>query len=188
MDLWRESMEDRLKEIAREYGFEAVIIPSQTIPINPQFRKYCQENICGNYNANYSCPPACGSVQAMHEKILAQDRAMIISKKWPIDSYEDKAGMRRAKEITNAEILEIMDKARDLGLEGFCAGYSGCNLCGQCLQAKGLACPHPDKRIGCLSSYCVDVARLAQICNLEFDWQEDTIYLFGMIAYSLKQA
>ncbi len=30
----------------------------QFIYKNAEFRKYCEENRCDKYNANYSCPPA----------------------------------------------------------------------------------------------------------------------------------
>ena len=52
-----------LLQWAQEAGFNAAIIPTKDIPVNGVFRKYCEENYCGKYNANYSCPPGCGSVE-----------------------------------------------------------------------------------------------------------------------------
>ena len=48
-------------EKAAEFGFSAAEIPVSEIPVNPEFLKYCEENRCGNYGANYACPPDCGT-------------------------------------------------------------------------------------------------------------------------------
>jgi hypothetical protein len=34
-----------------------------------------------------------------------------------------------------------------------------------------------------MSAYCVDVAKLAQRCDLQFGWIPGKLFLFGMIAY-----
>lgn len=53
-------MTDReLLDLAQSEGFLAVMTTPDQIPVNPQFRIYCEENRCGKYNANYSCPPDC---------------------------------------------------------------------------------------------------------------------------------
>lgn len=41
---------------------------------------------------------------------------------------------------------------------------------------------YPDRRISCMSAYCIDVAKLAQLCELEFAWSQEKLYLFGMLA------
>ncbi len=51
-----------LLEMARAEGFNAAMIDKANIPVNPAFRAFCEENRCGKYNANYSCPPNCGTV------------------------------------------------------------------------------------------------------------------------------
>ena len=40
-----------------------------------------------------------------------------------------------------------------------------------------------ERRISCMSAYCIDVAKLAQRCGLQFGWIPGKLYLFGMIAY-----
>ena len=49
--------ETRLMGMAREAGFGAGIIDTAQICFDADFLKYCEENKCGNYGANYSCPP-----------------------------------------------------------------------------------------------------------------------------------
>ena len=47
-----------LMKLAEEAGFRAAVISAKDIPVDGSFRKFCEDNLCGKYNANYSCPPA----------------------------------------------------------------------------------------------------------------------------------
>ena len=64
--------------------------PAKDIPADGSFRKFCEENLCGKYNANYSCPPACGTVEEVHSRLFAADRALVLQSVYEIGSYENK--------------------------------------------------------------------------------------------------
>lgn len=174
----------QLLELARSFGFTPAIIPTGRIPTDPKFRPFCEENLCGHYNANYACPPDCGTVEQTREKLLAQDRALVLQRIWPIGSYENKAAVLDAKKRHNGAILQLAHRLREAGLRGICLGYDGCLICTPCKRTTGEPCPHPDTCISCMSAYCIDVAKLAQECELPFAWVEDRLYLFGMFVFS----
>ena len=45
---------------AFEEGFAAAaVVDTGEIAFDPSFRPYCEENLCGQYGVNYSCPPDC---------------------------------------------------------------------------------------------------------------------------------
>ena len=173
----------QLLQLAKEEGFLAAMIAPQDIPVDFKFRAYCEQNLCGQYGANYACPPDCGSPEALHAHLLAEQQVLVITTTWEIQDYSDKAAMLHAKNTHNAAVLRLRKRMRDSGLLGFCAGYNGCALCEVCNCKSGLPCADPENRIDCLSSYCVDVAELAKRCNLDFAWKQNKLYLFGIIAF-----
>ena len=175
-----------LLELAKEEGFLAVMTTPDQLPVDGKFRVYCEENLCGRYNANYSCPPDCGTPEELHQKILAEDKVMVLQTLWDIDGYEDKETILKAKKDHNAAALRLMAKMREQGYSGFCSGYNGCPLCTPCKRVENQPCAHPDLKISCLSAYCVDVAELAKRCNLTFAWSTERLHLFGMIAFHEK--
>lgn len=176
-------MDEKLLELAAQEGLYAAIIPTADVPIEPKFRVFCEENLCGNYGANYACPPDCGSVEQLRRNILAQEKALVVSTIWHDMDLNDKAAIHHAKMTHNAAVLRLLDKVRALGCTGFCTGYNGCPLCNPCKRRENKPCVFPDKRISCMSAYCIDVGALARRCNLEFGWLPDKLFLFGMIAY-----
>ena len=179
-------MNNLLLEMARNEGFITAGIAPADLPIDGKFRAFCEENLCGNYGANYSCPPDCGTVEQLREKLLAEEQVIVVQTIHDINGYEDQPGMQRAKVRHNAMVLRLMEKIRREGYEGFCSGYNGCPLCQPCKCREKAPCPYPDKRISCMSAYCIDVAELARRCSLDFAWIPGKLYLFGMIACHRK--
>ena len=43
----------------------AVVVDTKDIVFDPIFRPYCEENLCGQYGVNYTCPPDCGTPEEM---------------------------------------------------------------------------------------------------------------------------
>ena len=95
--------DEMLIQWAKEEGFsEAVVILTEKIVFDPSFRPYCEENLCGQYNANYSCPPTCGTPEEMKEKVLAHRKALVLQTVWDIPDYTDVKAVIGAKMSHNA--------------------------------------------------------------------------------------
>ena len=103
---------------------------------------------------------------------------------WDVNGFEDKEFIFSSRNKLNRTVLQLMDQLRVEGMDGFCLCYGGCPLCSPCKRRENQPCAHPDKKISCLSAYCVDVTRLAEECGLEFGWTPDKLYLFGMFAFN----
>ena len=170
-------------QLAETMGFQAALINVEEIPVEEKFRAYCEENLCGQYGANYSCPPDCGSVEHLHNKLLHQKKALVLTTQWDIESYKDVEGIVKGKNAHNTATLELMEKLRYAGYEGFCVGSSCCSLCNPCKRTTGEPCVHPNKRYSCMSAYCVNVAKLAELCGMEFAWDTQKLYCSGMIVF-----
>lgn len=169
--------------MAQEAGFYAAVISTKDIPVNGEFRKFCEDNLCGNYNANYSCPPGCGSVEEVHQRLMDEQKALVLQVIHETGYNGNKAAIVELRKELNTAILRLTEKLRRSGLQGFCLGYGGCPLCDPCRQQEGETCAFPEKRISCMSAYCIDVSKLAEKCGLEFAWIPEKLFLFGMIAF-----
>lgn len=178
--------DQELLELAKEMGFSAALIPMEKIVVDAKFRSLCEENLCGNYDANYACPPDCGSVSSVRQRLMAEDRALVLETVWEIGSYENTEGILDARKAHNAAILRLSEKLRQAGFHGFYLGYGGCPLCSPCKRSQNLPCAYPERKISCLSAYCVDVAKLAEECGMEFAWTPEKLHLFGMFAFKTR--
>ena len=167
---------NELLEFARNAGFEAAVLPASKVPADGKFRAFCEENRCGQYNAHYSCPPTCGTVDEMAAKIYAGKTALVLRTQWPIDSYEDAKTIKDAKLSHNRAMLRLNET-----LHGLCVGGSCCCLCSPCRMRAGEDCLYPDLRFSCMSAYCVDVAELCKRCGMDFRWDTKKLSVYSMI-------
>ena len=176
--------ENEMIQLALEEGFAAAaIVDTAQIVFDPSFRPYCEENLCGQYGANYSCPPDCGSPEEMKQRILAHKKALVLQTIWQVADYSDVPAIKHAKKSHNAAEIRMVKKLREAGHDGLIVGASGCTLCTPCAQTQGLPCKFPDLKYSCMSAYCIFVKKLADICEMEYDCGEGLLGLFGMYVF-----
>lgn len=173
--------EEKLLQYAFEEGFAAAaMVSTDEIVFDPAFRPYCEENLCGQYGMNYSCPPDCGSPEEMERRIRAKKRALVLQTIWEISDYTDKAAIKEAKSAHNAAQIRLARRLRAEACPGFLVGASGCALCCPCAITKGEPCRFPEDSYSCMSAYCIFVRKLADRCGMEYNCGEGLLAFFGM--------
>lgn len=173
---------DKIAKQAEKFGFTAVWFPVSEIPTNPEYLKYCEVNRCGNYRANYACPPDCGTPDEMRARLDSAKEALVLQSLWEIPDYGTPEVLSSKAEHGTA-VRRLRDALRKEGYDVFAVGYGPCSVCKPCKRKSGEPCPMPDQRVSCMSAYCVDAAALAARCALPFEWNPQRLYLFGMIMF-----
>ena len=170
--------------LAREAGFSAGLIPTADIPFDHSFRKYCAENLCGNFGANWSCPPDCGSPELLESRLKEQSWALVLCSDHDVADYKDRAAVLKAKRNHNRAALALAEQLKQAGYPGLLAGGGPCDLCDLCARAEGRPCTDPERMFSCLSAYCVHVKALADAAGLEMALVPGRMSLFGLYAFS----
>ena len=123
--------------LARSEGFSAAAIADmRAIVFDSGFRKYCEENLCERYGANYSCPPDCGTPDAMKARLSAYKSALVLQTKWDITDYCDMPAIKAAKQSHNQAMLRVIARLKQEGIRGKMAGASCCTLCERCGEPR----------------------------------------------------
>ena len=173
--------ENKLVDLAVKSNFyKAVIIDTFKITFNPIFIEYCKENICGQYNKNLSCPPFCGTYEQMKAQVLSYKKALVFQSKFTIDNLKDDNVIKKAQKWHNTTMFKVI-QSFDIK-DGLFVGASHCILCDSC--EKKQKCKHPKSSYSCLSAYCIDVKKLAEICCMNYDFKDNTLYLFGLYLFN----
>ena len=169
---------------AEEENFSAAaVIDTALIPFDPMFRPFCEENLCGQYAVNYTCPPVCGTPEDMKNKILSRNKAIVLQTIWQIEDYSDQKAIKEAKKAHNAATQRLLTRFRQEGISGFPVGASGCALCSPCAMVEGKPCRFPELCFSCMSAYCVFVSKTVEKAGLEYDCGEGLLAFFGMYVF-----
>ena len=176
--------EEEMIALAGAEGFAgAAVIDTDKIVFDPMFRPFCEENLCGQYGVNHSCPPDCGTPEQMKQRILAHKKGLVLQTIWEISDYEDKPAIKQAKLGHNTAALRLMKRLRAQGCPGFLVGASGCALCTPCARKEGKSCAFPELQYSCMSAYCIFVRKLAEESGLEYTPAEGLTAFFGMYVF-----
>ena len=65
--------------LAKEAGFtDAAYLPVRELVVVPEYRAFCEENLCGNYGVLPACPPMSGTVEEMTAAMRRYQTALIL--------------------------------------------------------------------------------------------------------------
>lgn len=175
---------EKILELAYKEGFDkACLIGTDKIVFDPSFRPYCEENLCGQYNCNYSCPEFCGAPEEMKARILNHSKALVLQMMWDFPTLTDDEAFKKSKKIQNRATINVIEKLKAEGHKGLMVGSSGCNLCSPCKAKTGEECPFPDKRFSCMSAYCIFVKMLADECGMKYNYENGKLPFFSMFVF-----
>ena len=172
-----------LNELAKEYGFEGVgITTTDTIPFVPEFRENCEENLCGNYGRNYSCPPYCGTVEEMMAKVRSYRHAIVLKTAFEVDNALDGEAMKPLKKDHSQRSRLFFKQVKETyGItEDHMILAGPCGLCEKCRMPEDKPCPFEAERASCLSAYSINITTLAEELGMPISWDLDQVSFFSL--------
>ncbi len=168
--------------IASENIFEYRIINIKDIPFSNEFLKYCEENLCGQYNSCWTCPPAI-SQQKEQEKIIQNyNQAVLFSCKYDVNNSNNAEEIDETRNKTMDTLRNIIEKMRSSGINCLPYGCSSCKICKNC-SYPDKACIFPDKAIVPIEACGINVYELTRKVNMKYYNGENTITYFCLIAF-----
>lgn len=179
--------EDKLLKTAKECGFDEVrIIETDKLVFDSRFRQFCEMNYCGNYDNNYSCPPACGTPEELKERALKFSHGLVLQTITPVKDIMDDDETKVIKHRHNEMTWNLIHKVEE-ELEKFLPAMAGpCGLCSPCAKKEGKPCRFPEKKASCLSTYCIQVDAMAKTCEMEY-YCEGKVAFFSLLFFDGKK-
>ena len=179
--------ENKILQAAKAAGFDNYkIIDSANLQFDSSFRRFCEDNYCGNYDNNYSCPPSCGTPEELKEKTEKFGRVLVLQTITPVkdiaDDEETKVIKHRHNQMTWGLIESISDE-----LKAYLPAMAGpCGICSPCAKQEGKACRFPEKKASCLSAYCVKVDAMSEYCGIPY-WCEGKVAFFSLLFFHIRK-
>lgn len=162
---------------------EVRVLSTTELVFSSDVRKACIQNLCGRYNTNWSCPPACGSIEELKAIIQSYQHILIVTKIYQLQDPFDLETMEEGrKEITS--LLRKLNKKYQLTKNNMMIlGVGSCDLCSPCLYPSK-ACSYPEERIIALEGAGIDCLALAKSANIKYYNGQNTLTYFAAILYN----
>ena len=170
---------DRLAALAREAGFTHVApLDAATVELKDEVRAMCGANTCGAFGKNWSCPPACGTLDELRRQVAGYRRGILVQTVGDVEDSLDYEGMMAVE----AAHREHFDRLHGRLLErwpGLLAlGAGGCARCRAC-TCPDAPCRFPDRRVSSMEAYGMLVSEICRANGLGYYYGPDKIAYTG---------
>ena len=178
---------EEIEELAREAGFtNTARIPADHLVFEPSLRKYCEDNLCGNYGKNLSCPPACGTPEEMKKRTEVYETAWILRAISELD-WHDAEALKAVRDRHNAGSRKLLEEFQKRGMAGLAMLAGPCRACEVCCGAEGKPCRFPDQQVSCISAYCMSAEKMAEEAGLPYWCGEGRVGFFSLYLTGRKE-
>ena len=151
-----------LIKAAKALGFsDAAVMDTGELVFKPEYRRFCEENQCGNYDLNPACPPESGTVEEMKQTALSYEKALVLQ---TIQNQD--MDYKKAKLFHNKLTEQLADQMKESGVTDLLIMSAG-----------------PYKHNSCMSAYCIDAQQMADAVGMICWSTDDKIRYFSQILF-----
>lgn len=161
-------MYEEIKKLAETIGFDQCgEIEGRLVPCDPTLRRFCEQNVCGEYKSCWMCPPAEGAVGTLVSQIHSCKKVLVFTREYECPDLTKYMDVQIAHERRSQMLWLSMQKLGYSKKNARVLSVGGCHLCEKCGYLTGEECRHPDMSCPSLSGYCVEVNKLAGLVGID---------------------
>ena len=167
-------MED-LIQLGLECGFTAAVpLDPKTLVLKQEVRDMCAVNKCGAYNSNWTCPPACGTLEEIGEKIAKYSRGVLLQTTGRMEDEYDIEVMMEAPKKHRESFKKFVEKLRELYPDAMPMGAGDCRNCQKCTYPDA-PCRFPEKATVSMEGCGLVVTEVCQSAGIPYYYGRNTI-------------
>lgn len=166
---------EKLFEMAKECGFNSWgKLDVATLKFLPEVRDMCAANTCGMYGKSWACPPGCGELETMLEKVKGYTSGILVQTVGQLEDSMDwegiqEAGMNQAKNFTAMFKLLKKDYPNMMPM-----GTGTCTRCKSCTYPDE-PCRFPDELVSSMEACGLVVSDVCTANGVPYNHGKDTI-------------
>ena len=180
----KEPFELLISDVLSLGATRAAVIDVDAVETDAAFREMCERNACGVYGKCWTCPPDCGEIGELMEKIRGYDRVLVYQTVGELEDSYDFEGMQEAGSKHNvlAQRLRVEINKRDIN-SPLHLGAGGCRVCPVCAKRTDEPCRFPELAMASLEAHGINVSKLASAAGMKYINGQNTVTYFGAVFF-----
>lgn len=164
-----------LLTLALELGFDhAARLDPKTLRALPEVRDMCASGRCTRYGKSWSCPPACGTIEAAQARMRRYSGGVLVQTTAKLADAFDLESMNRAQETHKTRFFDLARQARLLFPEVLPLTAGSCTLCRRCTYPDR-PCRFPKKMLSSMEAYGLLVSEVCRDAGLAYYYGPGTL-------------
>lgn len=159
---------DALLVMAKEAGFTyAASLDVAAIELKPEVRKMCADNTCGQYGRRWSCPPGCGSLEELRERVARYKAGILVQTVGELEDEFDVETMMETEQAQKEHMFALQEKILTLYPNALAIGSGCCTLCRSCTYPDA-PCRFPEKQMASMEAYGMLVTEVCRANHMKY--------------------
>lgn len=164
---------------ALEAGFsQAAPVETKKLKLLPEVRSMCAVNRCGQYGANWNCPPACGTLEECEERLRRYSRGIVVETMGQLEDSFDIEGMTAAAEQHRERFEAFFLQLKEAYPDMLALGAGGCRKCKVCTYPDE-PCRFPETLHPSMEAYGMMVSDICASCGIPYNNGVNTVTYVG---------
>jgi predicted metal-binding protein len=172
---------EQVKDLALGCGFShAGALDADTIRVREEVRDACAVNKCKAFDANWACPPACGTLAECESKLRKFKKGVLVQTTGTLEDSLDYESMEQTGMEHRQHLEAFTDKIRRLFPSCLILGAGGCRRCETCTWPED-PCRFPEKMHSSMEAFGMVVSDVCRDNNLPYYYGPNTLTYTGCV-------
>ena len=160
---------EKLSAKAIECGFtHCAPLDVSTLDFMQEVRDMCNEKQCDKYGKSWSCPPACGTLEEMRERVNAYSGGVLVQTVGDLEDSYDWDGIMEAGMRHKENFGRMREALEDESQSILAMGAGACMLCETCTYPDA-PCRFPDKMAASMEASGLFVSKVCTDNGLKYN-------------------
>ena len=162
-------------EQCRAAGFtNAAYLDPMQLEFLPEVRNMCQADRCGRYNQCWACPPACGTLEKLKEKVQSYPYGILLQVTGKMEDDYDVETIEQTQKDCKAALERLTDQIRPQCSRLLVMDAGGCKRCKTCTYPDA-PCRYPDKLAPSMEACGLFVSRECERAGIPYYYGPQTM-------------
>ena len=180
-------MTDAFCKLALEIGFdEAKSMDVTALKPMASVRDMCTADKCHAYGKNWTCPPACGTLEACERKMRSYAHGILLQTVGHLRKRIDSRTVMDTERRHNENFRALSERIHEVFPDALCLGAGGCRICKICAYPE--PCRFPEKALSSMEGYGLFVTQVCRDNNLPYYHGEGTIAYTACVLFGKREA
>lgn len=179
----------RIRKLALGCGFSAAAeFNVNTLKVRSEVRDACAADKCCSYGRNWSCPPACGSLEACEQGLRQYHAGLILQTCGQLEDSFDYESMAAIAREHQAHLRALQEGLQPFGdtPSWLLLGSGACAVCETCSYPES-PCRFPGKMIVSMEAMGLLVSELCAANSLPYYYGPNTLTYVGCILIVMRR-
>lgn len=176
----------RVIYLAEQIGFShTCALNMDALQVSREIRAMCSTDRCGSFDRSWSCPPACGSLETIQNRIACYGAGVLVQTTGSMEDEFDLSSIAETEQRHKAMFDALTRQAKLLFPDCYPMAAGACNRCKKCTYPDR-PCRYPDKLYPSMEACGLWVSDVCKKSGMGYFYGPKTITFTACILTDLK--